>query len=152
VFLTGGSLYAFKGLAGKLGPIGVHVALLLTMAGTAYSGVGGFKGSVMLPEVSEWFYGGWAGRLAAWEQIGVTVETVVMAQMVLGGGAVATTEVVLMVTTAEELKVVAAVVAVVVVMEECQPSTAPGHSSIGWMGLCKLRGGAVARGSVAGLG
>ncbi len=33
VFLKGGSLYAFKGLAGKLGPIGVHAAMLLIMAG-----------------------------------------------------------------------------------------------------------------------
>ena len=34
VFLRGGSMYAFKGLAGKLGPIGVHAAMLLVMAGT----------------------------------------------------------------------------------------------------------------------
>ena len=33
VFLRDGSLYAFKGLAGKLGPIGVHAAMLLVMAG-----------------------------------------------------------------------------------------------------------------------
>lgn len=33
VFLKEGSLYAFKGLAGKLGPIGVHAAMLLIMAG-----------------------------------------------------------------------------------------------------------------------
>ena len=35
VFLRDGSLYAFKGLAGKLGPIGVHAAMLLIMAGAA---------------------------------------------------------------------------------------------------------------------
>ena len=33
VFARGGSLYAFKGLAGRLAPIGVHAALLLIMAG-----------------------------------------------------------------------------------------------------------------------
>jgi cytochrome c biogenesis protein ResB len=33
VFLQRGSLYAFKGLAGRLGPIGVHAAMLLIMAG-----------------------------------------------------------------------------------------------------------------------
>lgn len=33
VFLKERSLYAFKGLAGKLGPIGVHAAMLLVMAG-----------------------------------------------------------------------------------------------------------------------
>ncbi len=33
VFLRDGGLYAFKGLAGKLGPIGVHAAMLLIMAG-----------------------------------------------------------------------------------------------------------------------
>ena len=46
-----GSLYAFKGLAGRLGPIGVHAALLLVLGGTSYSGFGGYKGSVMTPEV-----------------------------------------------------------------------------------------------------
>lgn len=51
VFLQKGSLYAFKGLAGRLGPIGVHAALLLVLGGTSYSGFGGFKGSVMTPEV-----------------------------------------------------------------------------------------------------
>ena len=35
VFLRGPSMYAFKGLAGKLGPIGVHAAMLLVMAGMA---------------------------------------------------------------------------------------------------------------------
>lgn len=50
VFLQDGCLYAFKGLAGRLGPIGVHAALLLILGGTSYSGFGGFKGSVMCPE------------------------------------------------------------------------------------------------------
>ena len=51
VFVQKGSLYAFKGLAGRLGPIGVHAALLLVLGGTSYSGFGGYKGSVMTPEV-----------------------------------------------------------------------------------------------------
>ena len=33
VFMRGGSIYAFKGLAGKFAPIGVHAAMLLVMAG-----------------------------------------------------------------------------------------------------------------------
>ncbi|GFH19365.1 C-type cytochrome synthesis protein 1, partial [Haematococcus lacustris] len=53
VFVQGRSLYAFKGLAGRLGPIGVHAAMLLVLAGTSYSGFGGFKGTVMLPEGEE---------------------------------------------------------------------------------------------------
>ncbi|KXZ49277.1 hypothetical protein GPECTOR_22g871 [Gonium pectorale] len=50
VFLKDGSLYGFKGLAGKLGPIGVHAALLLCLFGTAWSGFGTLKGTVMCPE------------------------------------------------------------------------------------------------------
>ncbi|GFR47507.1 hypothetical protein Agub_g9236 [Astrephomene gubernaculifera] len=50
VFLRGDSLYAFKGLAGKLGPIGVHAALLLCLLGTSWSGFGSLKGAVMCPE------------------------------------------------------------------------------------------------------
>jgi cytochrome c biogenesis protein ResB len=45
-----GKLYGFKGLVGKLGPIGVHASLLAIMAGVAYGGLGGFKGSAMIPE------------------------------------------------------------------------------------------------------
>ncbi len=33
VFMKDGQLYGFKGLAGKLGPIGVHASMLLCMAG-----------------------------------------------------------------------------------------------------------------------
>jgi len=55
VFLQGTSLYAFKGLAGKVGPIGVHAAMLLILAGTAYSGVGGYKGSAMIAEGGQSF-------------------------------------------------------------------------------------------------
>ncbi|EFJ49656.1 hypothetical protein VOLCADRAFT_41429, partial [Volvox carteri f. nagariensis] len=50
VFLRDGSLYGFKGLAGKVGPIGVHAALLLCLFGTAWSGFGTLKGTVMCPE------------------------------------------------------------------------------------------------------
>ncbi|KAG1655284.1 hypothetical protein FOA52_007980 [Chlamydomonas sp. UWO 241] len=50
VFIQSGALYAFKGLAGRLGPIGVHAALLMVLGGTSYSGFGGYKGSVMCPE------------------------------------------------------------------------------------------------------
>lgn len=53
VFLQDGELYAFKGLAGRLGPIGVHVALLMCLFGTAYSGFGGWKGSAICPEGGE---------------------------------------------------------------------------------------------------
>ncbi|KAK9792693.1 hypothetical protein WJX73_002523 [Symbiochloris irregularis] len=47
---SGGSLYAFKGLAGKIGPIGVHASMLAIMAGVSLGGVGGWKGSVQIPE------------------------------------------------------------------------------------------------------
>lgn len=57
VFLKEGELYAFKGLSGRLGPIGVHVALLLCLFGTAYSGFGGWKGSAMCPEGQEFVVG-----------------------------------------------------------------------------------------------
>lgn len=49
VFRQGTSLYAFKGLAGRLGPIGVHASMLAIMAGVAIGGLGGYKGSVMVP-------------------------------------------------------------------------------------------------------
>jgi hypothetical protein len=53
VFRQGQQLYAFKGLAGRLGPIGVHAALLLALGGTAYSGFGGWKGNALVPEGQE---------------------------------------------------------------------------------------------------
>ncbi|MEW5300987.1 MAG: hypothetical protein WDW36_003873 [Sanguina aurantia] len=53
VFCKDSSLYAFKGLSGRLGPIGVHASLLLILFGTAYSGFGGYHGSVMAPEGSD---------------------------------------------------------------------------------------------------
>lgn len=57
IFLQDGQLYAFKGLAGRLGPIGVHIALLMCLAGTAYSGFGGWKGAAMCPEGQEFVVG-----------------------------------------------------------------------------------------------
>lgn len=57
VFSKDGQLYAFKGLAGRLGPIGVHVALLMCIFGTGYSGFGGWKGTVMCPESGEFVVG-----------------------------------------------------------------------------------------------
>ncbi|KAK7319302.1 hypothetical protein RJT34_04021 [Clitoria ternatea] len=50
VFLKGPCLYAFKGLAGRLAPVGVHIALLLIMAGGTLSAAGSFKGSVTVPQ------------------------------------------------------------------------------------------------------
>ncbi|KAI3446069.1 hypothetical protein Pfo_002734 [Paulownia fortunei] len=50
VFLKGPSLYAFKGLAGRFAPIGVHLALLLVMAGGTLSATGSFRGSVTVPQ------------------------------------------------------------------------------------------------------
>ncbi|KAE9620404.1 putative cytochrome c biogenesis protein Ccs1/CcsB [Lupinus albus] len=50
IFLKGPCLYAFKGLAGRLAPIGVHIALLLIMAGGTLSALGSFKGSVTVPQ------------------------------------------------------------------------------------------------------
>ncbi|XP_019166217.1 PREDICTED: cytochrome c biogenesis protein CCS1, chloroplastic-like [Ipomoea nil] len=50
VFLKGSALYAFKGLAGRIAPIGVHVALLLIMFGGTISATGSFRGSVNVPQ------------------------------------------------------------------------------------------------------
>lgn len=43
-------MYAFRGLAGRFAPIGVHLALLLIMAGGTLSATGSFKGSVTVPQ------------------------------------------------------------------------------------------------------
>lgn len=48
--MKGFSLYAFKGLAGRFAPIGVHLAMLLIMAGGTLSAVGSFRGSVTVPQ------------------------------------------------------------------------------------------------------
>uniref|UniRef100_A0A2P2KU00 Cytochrome c biogenesis protein CCS1ic isoform X2 n=1 Tax=Rhizophora mucronata TaxID=61149 RepID=A0A2P2KU00_RHIMU len=50
VFVKGPSLYAFKGLAGRFAPIGVHLAMLLIMAGGTLSAAGSFRGSVTVPQ------------------------------------------------------------------------------------------------------
>eukprot|EP01018_Ginkgo_biloba_P031966 Gb_26769 [translate_table: standard] len=50
VFVNGPSLYGFKGLAGRLAPIGVHGALLLIMAGATLSSTGGYRGLVTVPQ------------------------------------------------------------------------------------------------------
>lgn len=43
-------MYAFKGLAGRFAPIGVHLAMLLIMAGGTLSATGSFRGSVTVPQ------------------------------------------------------------------------------------------------------
>ncbi|CAO2815093.1 unnamed protein product [Amaranthus hypochondriacus] len=50
VFLKGPYLYAFKGLAGRYAPIGVHLAMLLIMVGATLSATGSFRGSVTVPQ------------------------------------------------------------------------------------------------------
>ncbi|KAG0466806.1 hypothetical protein HPP92_017787 [Vanilla planifolia] len=50
VFLSGPALYAFKGLAGRFAPIGVHLAMLLIMAGATLTAAGSFRGSVTVPQ------------------------------------------------------------------------------------------------------
>jgi cytochrome c biogenesis protein len=49
VFLRGGAAYAFKGLAGRLGPIGVHASMLAVMAGITVGALGGYSGTAMIP-------------------------------------------------------------------------------------------------------
>ncbi|KVI03684.1 hypothetical protein Ccrd_018010 [Cynara cardunculus var. scolymus] len=48
--MKGPSLYAFKGMAGRFAPIGVHLALLLIMSGGTLSATGSFRGSVTVPQ------------------------------------------------------------------------------------------------------
>lgn len=48
--MKGPSLYAFRGLAGRFAPIGVHVAMLLIMVGGTLTAAGSFKGSVTVPQ------------------------------------------------------------------------------------------------------
>ncbi|XP_020096120.1 cytochrome c biogenesis protein CCS1, chloroplastic [Ananas comosus] len=50
VFTKGPSLYAFRGMAGRFAPIGVHLAMLLIMAGATLSATGSFRGSVTVPQ------------------------------------------------------------------------------------------------------
>lgn len=53
IFVKDGALYAFKGLAGKIGPIGVHASMLAVMAGIVVGALGGFTGTAMIPEGGE---------------------------------------------------------------------------------------------------
>ena len=54
VFLNAdGAMYAFKGMAGRLAPIGVHASMLGILAGVAWGGAAGYKGSVMAPQGGE---------------------------------------------------------------------------------------------------
>lgn len=50
VFVKGPSLYAFKGMAGRFAPIGVHLAMLFIMAGGTLSAAGSFRGTVNVPQ------------------------------------------------------------------------------------------------------
>ncbi|KAL5990123.1 hypothetical protein ACLOJK_011020 [Asimina triloba] len=50
VFVKGPSLYAFKGLAGRFAPIGVHLAMMLIMGGATLTATGSFRGSVTVPQ------------------------------------------------------------------------------------------------------
>lgn len=50
MYVKGSCLYAFKGLAGRFAPIGVHLAMLLIMSGATLSAAGSFKGSVTVPQ------------------------------------------------------------------------------------------------------
>eukprot|EP00890_Picochlorum_soloecismus_P004901 jgi/Picsp_1/5411/NSC_02770-R1_protein len=50
IFVKDGALYGFKGLAGKLAPIGVHASMLLAMGGIVVGILGGFSGTSMIPE------------------------------------------------------------------------------------------------------
>lgn len=43
-------MYAFKGLAGRFAPIGVHLAMILIMIGATLSATGSFRGSVNVPQ------------------------------------------------------------------------------------------------------
>ena len=54
VFLNAdGAMYAFKGMAGRLAPIGVHASMLGILAGVAWGGAAGYKGSIMAPQGGE---------------------------------------------------------------------------------------------------
>ncbi|XP_047323634.1 cytochrome c biogenesis protein CCS1, chloroplastic [Impatiens glandulifera] len=50
VFMKGPSLYAFRGLAGRFAPIGVHIAMLLIMVGGTLTATASFKGSITVPQ------------------------------------------------------------------------------------------------------
>jgi cytochrome c biogenesis protein len=50
VFLEGGRMYAFRGLVGRLAPIGVHASMLGVLAGVTLGAVGGYTGTLMVAE------------------------------------------------------------------------------------------------------
>lgn len=50
IFVKDDHMYAFKGLAGKLAPIGVHASMICTMLGIVWGIVGGFGGTAMVQE------------------------------------------------------------------------------------------------------
>ena len=50
IFIKDNTLYAFKGLAGKLAPIGVHASMICTMLGIVWGILGGFDGTAMVQE------------------------------------------------------------------------------------------------------
>ncbi len=49
VFQEGDKLYARKGIAGRIGPIFVHAAMLITLAGSIYGAMTGFFAQEMIP-------------------------------------------------------------------------------------------------------
>lgn len=53
IFLKESAMYAFKGFAGKIGPIGVHASMLLVMAGIVIGALGGYTGDAMITEGGE---------------------------------------------------------------------------------------------------
>jgi len=50
---SGEALYAFKGLAGKFAPIGVHISMVLVVLGASISSTCGWHGTLMIDEGSE---------------------------------------------------------------------------------------------------
>lgn len=49
---SGSKMYAYKGLSGRLAPIGVHLSMLLILAGATAGILAGVNGDIMIPEVS----------------------------------------------------------------------------------------------------
>lgn len=49
IFQEGNSLYARKGIAGRIGPIIVHASMLIILAGSIWGGITGFVAQEMIP-------------------------------------------------------------------------------------------------------
>ncbi|MFB2892720.1 cytochrome c biogenesis protein [Aerosakkonemataceae cyanobacterium BLCC-F50] len=49
IFQEGNSLYARKGIAGRIGPIVVHASMLIILAGSIWGGITGFVAQEMIP-------------------------------------------------------------------------------------------------------